>query len=291
MDKLYKKKLEKIFNKIDNLASKGKDNIIEYYKYIDELILKGDYGAFQETLYLFYEIDIIEAPDVQFVKDNTWNEIMFQTKSSFLKKLSRLYKQRGVYQQSYDIYSEDLNNVQISISDKLSSTYSVTGITSSISLERNDAIIYLSISDSDIKNIDIYRSEWNNGIPTNNEILQSINVTQSYYKTEIPTSHGRQYLIKTTQIDPNFVTYNYKVDIIKTPIVGSIYEIEDYTQDVKYLIQNKQYARLIGERKTYLEVNKIGVTQSYIIDYDNPTFTEEQNLLKRYEFALDILLS
>ena len=133
MDKLYKKKLEKIFNKIDNLAGKGKDNIIEYYKYIDELILKGDYGAFQETLYLFYEIDIIEAPDVQFVKDNTWNEIMFQTKSSFLKKLSRLYKQRGVYQQSYDIYSEDLNNVQISISDKLSSTYSVTGITSSIS--------------------------------------------------------------------------------------------------------------------------------------------------------------
>lgn len=291
MDKLYRKKLEKIFNKIDSLAGKGRDNIIEYYKYIDELILKGDYGAFQETLYLFYEIDIIEATDVRFVKDNTWDEIMFQTKSTFLKKLSRLYKQRGVYQQSYDIYSEDLNNVQISISDKLSSTYSVTGITASVSLERNGEIIYLSITDSDIKNIDIYRSEWIDGIPSNIETLQSINVTQSYYKTEIPTSHGRQYLIETTQIDPNFVTYNYKVDIVKTPIVGSIFEIEEYAQDIKYLIQNKQYARLIGERKTYLEVKKIGVTQSYIIDYDNYTFTEEQNLLKRYELALDILLS
>jgi len=291
MDKLYRKKLEKIFNKIDSLAGKGKDNINEYYKYIDELILKGDYGAFQEVLYLFYEIDIVEAPDVQFVKKNTWDEIMFQTKSTFLKKLSRLYNQRGVYQQSYDIYSEDLNNVQISISDKLSSTYSVTGITPSVSLERIDEIIYLSITDSDIKNIDIHRAEWNNGLPLNIETLQSINVTQSYYKTEIPTSHGRQYLIKTTQVAPSFVAYNYKVDIVKTPIVGSIFEIEEYTQDTKYLIQNKQYARLIGERKTYLEVKKIGVTQSYIIDYDNTTFTEEQNLLKRYELALDILLS
>lgn len=291
MDKLYRKKLEKIFNKIDSLAGKGKDNINEYYKYIDELILKGDYGAFQEVLYLFYDIDIVEAPDVQFVKNNTWDEIMFQTKSTFLKKLSRLYKQRGVYQQSYDIYSEDLNNVQISISDKLSSTYSVTGITPSVSLERIDEIIYLSITDSDIKNIDIYRSEWDNGLPLNIETLQSISVTQSYYKTEIPTSHGRQYLIKTNQVSPSFVAYNYKVDIVKTRIIGSIFEIEEYTQDTKYLIQNKQYARLIGERKTYLEVKKIGITQSYIIDYDNPTFTEEQNLLKRYEFALDILLS
>jgi len=290
MDKLYRKKLEKIFNKIDNLASKGKDNITEYYKYIDELIDKGDYAAFQETLYLFYQIDISDAQDVQFVKKNTWDEIMFQTKSSFLKKLSRLYKNKSVYQQSYDIYSDDLNNVQISISDKLSSTYSVTGITPSISLERTDSVIYLSIGDTDIKNIDIYRSEWVDGIPVNDSLLQTISVTQSYYKTEIPTSHGRQYLIKTTQVDP-FVIYNYKVDIVKTPFIGSIYEIEEYSQDVKYLIQNKQYARLIGERKTYLEVKKVGVTQSHIIDYDNSTFTEEQNLLKRYELAIDILLS
>ena len=36
-----RKKLEKIYNQIDKIATKGKDNILEYTRYIDELIV-GD---------------------------------------------------------------------------------------------------------------------------------------------------------------------------------------------------------------------------------------------------------
>ena len=68
MDKLYRRKLEKIFNKVDKIATKGKDQVIEYYKYIDELIDKGDYGAFVQMLYFFYEIDITNFTNVQDVK-------------------------------------------------------------------------------------------------------------------------------------------------------------------------------------------------------------------------------
>ena len=36
-----KKKVQTIFNRIDKLAAKGKDNIYEYHKLIDELVEKG----------------------------------------------------------------------------------------------------------------------------------------------------------------------------------------------------------------------------------------------------------
>ena len=83
MDKLYRKKLEKIFNRVDKLATKGRDQYIEYYKYIDELIQKGDYGAFQQMLYYFYEIDILDESSVEDVKNGTWEDILFQIKPYF----------------------------------------------------------------------------------------------------------------------------------------------------------------------------------------------------------------
>ena len=36
MVNLYKRKLEKIYKRIDSIATKGRDNALEYYKYIDD---------------------------------------------------------------------------------------------------------------------------------------------------------------------------------------------------------------------------------------------------------------
>ena len=90
MTNLYARKLEKIFNKVGQIASKGRDNKIEYTKYIDELIEKGDFVSFQEMLLIFYQIDTIDTGDVSDIKSKTWNEICFQTKSTFLQKLSNV---------------------------------------------------------------------------------------------------------------------------------------------------------------------------------------------------------
>lgn len=296
MDKLYRKKLEKIFNKVDKIASKGKDQFILYYEYIDELIQKGDYGAFEQMLYYFYGIDIINVESVQTVKQQTWDEITFQTKTSFLKKLSILYKQRGVYQDSYDIYTTDISAVSIGLSDPLSITYSTTGLTPSINLQKDGNVINMNIYEEDIYNVQIFRSEWVNNEPTNNELIQNINVgTQSSFQTQIPLTHPREYLITTYQRGAtgspgHYLVFNYQVNINKDSLLGQIKEIETYVQEnVNYLLQNKQYARLIGESLYYLEVHKDGNTT--IVDYDNPSFSYEQNLLKRYELALDILLS
>jgi len=99
-----RKHLDKIFNKIDSIAKKGKDNIFEYYKYIDDLIERGEYGDFEQVLSMFYDIDISDSIDVQFVKNNTWKEILFQTNSTFATRLKKMYDSKNVYQISYNIY-------------------------------------------------------------------------------------------------------------------------------------------------------------------------------------------
>ena len=91
MTNLYARKLEKIFNNVGKIASKGRDNKIEYTKYIDDLIQKGDFSAFQEMLTIFYQIETLNMQDVAEIKSKTWDEICFQTKTPFMAKLSKLY--------------------------------------------------------------------------------------------------------------------------------------------------------------------------------------------------------
>ncbi len=97
-----KRKTEKQFNQIDKLAKKGKDQIYEYYKLIDEFINKEEYGYLEQTLYLYYKIEIINYT-VDDVKRKTWKEILFQTNSSFQTKLKKMYDSKKVYQTSFDI--------------------------------------------------------------------------------------------------------------------------------------------------------------------------------------------
>lgn len=295
MNNLYRKKLEKIFNQVAKLAAKGKDNYIEYHKYIDEIINKGDYASFEEMLYIFYQIDIIDSRYVSDIRRSTWDEICFQTTSPFLVKLSKLYKQRNIFQQSFEIYSSDNNTTQTLLSNPFSATFSETGLTPSILISRVNDVFNLSLYDSTTYQVEIYTTTWDNG-PTQSELIQRIEATQSFYQTQIPTSHGRDYLITTSQRDEypnatNYSIYNYHLSVSKDPLLGQIFEVDAYSRDTKYLMQNKQYARLIGERKTYLEVVKRGITGSAIIEYDNPAYSEDQNLLYRYTLALNILQS
>lgn len=184
MANMYRKKLEKIYKKIDKIASKGKDNQLEYYKYINELISKGDYSAFEEVLLIYYQLDVSNERDIDSYKKNSWNIICSNTKSVFLSKLSNLYKQNRIYQYSFDVYSDETGQ-----------------------------------------------------------------------------------------------------------LIGQIKEKEVFSNNTDYLIKNKQFARLIGEKKTFLEVKKVSDLDYLLIDDDDLSITEENNLLNRYKTAIDYLLS
>jgi hypothetical protein len=290
MANLFRRKQEKIYKRIDGIATKGRDNILEYTKYIDELIDKGDYAELEQVLYDYYFIDIMDAADVQVVKTKTWEPILLQTTSSFLKNLAKLYKSKNVYQSSYDIFSSDPNIIQMNLSDPLSSTFSQTGYTQSISMERVDDIINIDILDTDIYMVQISLADWVDDEPTNIELMKSVTVgTQSSITTQIPTTHSREYLIKT-YTRPNFAELNYRLDIVKDNIIGQILEIDTHTANAKYYLQNQQYARIIGEVIYYLEVTDLNGEKT-LINTDNNSLSFNQNLLNRYSIAIDILLA
>jgi hypothetical protein len=190
MNSLHRRKINKIYKKIDSLSSKGKDNILEYYKYINELIEKGDYSSFEEVINLYYGVDISIFQTVDDFRDIVWDEICLQTKLPILVRISNLYKSNGLYQQSTYIFKQE--------------DYEI---------------------DSD----------------------------------------GR--------ILP----------------IGQIIESEKNTNDFDFLVKNKMYARLIGERITFLEVIKNDL--SIIIDDYDFNLNPDQNQFNQYKMAIDYLLN
>lgn len=293
-----KKKIEKIYSQIDKLATKGKEYIYEYHKLIDDLIIKGDYNYFEQTLYYKYNIEVADYSSVIDIKNKSWAPILFQTNVPMSKRIKKLFDKKGVYQMVFDIYNDSINNLNISVSSPLSSTYSTTSSSQVVSLSRTGNNIYIDTNDSNIYNIDIYYSQWEGNTPVDNTIklLQTISPTQSVvpYSTEIPTSQGGSYLIRTHMRSQTSIAYyelNYKVQIERSYLLGSIVEIDKLSPDSKYYLQNKQFAKIIGTKVTYLEVTKQGATSSITVDNSTPNASEDANLLNRYKIAIDYLLS
>lgn len=198
MNNMYRKRVEKIYKKIKSIASAGNDNKLEFIKYAYELIDKQDFTIFEEVLSIYYKIDL----NKQYKGENlnqklykAWDIISESTKSTFLTKLTNLYKERGVYQLTFNIYLE------------------------------------------------------NNGRCLEN------------------SSYDDCYLL------------------------GEIREEEVRTDNFEYYLKNGNYARLIGERRTYLKVKKRKENGYILIDSVNDEISEENNLINRYKEALDYLYS
>ena len=68
MKSKLRKDLERIYKRINNIASEGKSNYIEYYRYIDELIDNNEYQNLTLCLEYYYKIDIKKHIDIDSVK-------------------------------------------------------------------------------------------------------------------------------------------------------------------------------------------------------------------------------
>ena len=295
-----RKKLEKYYYKIDKLAVKGKDKIFDYYKLIDEFIDKGEFDGFSQTLYYYYEIDTsIYNGDIPKLKTKTWDVVLFQTNSSFQKKLKVLYDSKNVYQQGFDIYSDSVQTMGFQISLPLSVTYSVTTSTQSVTPFRYNDNIYFTVS-NDIYHMELFKCEWIviDGIEQpyqkTLELFQRFRISASYstYLSEMSTSHGRQYLMRTYSRNQNvdFTRLNYKLDVSRNSLLGQIMEIDTFSPQSNYYLQSKGFATKMGLGKTLIDVTKVG-TYSVLIDTNDDSFSEEANLLNRYRIAIDYLLS
>jgi hypothetical protein len=102
-----RKKAAKIFGQINRIAQRGKDYTLDYHKLIDEIVAKGDYAHLEMCLSDKYNLDPAKYRTVDEIKTKTWKHILFETESSFVTMQRKLYRANSVYQQGYEIRSEE----------------------------------------------------------------------------------------------------------------------------------------------------------------------------------------
>lgn len=231
---LYERKLAKINLRIEKLASKGKDNYIEYSKLVDELVEKGDYSALEQSLFYYYGIDLTDIQSVSSIKKSTWDEICYQTYTPFQKKLKLMYDKAQVYQTAHDIYSSREDYVQIGISNPLSSEFTQTPYSQSFDLLRVDDIVYMKVINNNLNYVSIERAEWvaSEGveIPINKSYIQDFFVgtesnqkdPETLIKIEIPTSVMREYVIYTEEIPNLLLGYTYSDSLVTSSSTSSL---------------------------------------------------------------------
>lgn len=179
--------------------------------------------------------------------------------------------------------------------------------------------IQISLLDTMIYQIDIAKVIWatysiastqsNNIIYSPYEVnrvstIQAIG-TQSYldpniiYKTNIPTTHGGDYLVTVLRrgtpgwLSTNLTleSYSYKVYVRKDNLLGTIKEFDYYEPNSNYLQLNQRFALATGLKKTFIEVMKTGASEPITIIYENMGMSEDKNLLERYRIAINYLNS
>jgi hypothetical protein len=97
---LERRRIEKIFTQINKIGSKGRDNELEY-KYVDDIVAKGDYDNLLQCLYYYYDIDT-KNKTVEDVK--SLEDIILDLKVH-LKQNLRSYIFLKVYIKHHLIYS------------------------------------------------------------------------------------------------------------------------------------------------------------------------------------------
>lgn len=289
-----RKKIDKIYSQINKIALKGKDNVLEYYQYVDDSIAKSDYDNILQCLYYNYNVDIEKLHTVEDVKKKTWNQIRILTNLSLAKKIKKLYDSKKVYQTSFDIWSEDPKYIMINLSSPLSVTYSQSNEPSGITITRSNSTINVNTTNNKIYEITLSKATWTGtpSTPSNIELVQEIKgITQSStHKLEIPTSFDTQWLLKTKERS-TFKELNYSISLSTNKYLGNIIEVDDYNDETKYLIKNRQFARITKTRRNFLEVSKIGATQSVILDDYDYSISDDENMYKKYVTAINLLIS
>lgn len=287
-----RKDVDKIYNKIAKLALGGRDREPDYKKLIDNSLENGEYDHFLLALEKYYKIEAFEYKTVSEIKQ-LWPSILEKTKSPLINRLTSLYKKKNVYQIGYEIRSESVDFINISLSETLSSTYStVSDINPLISFSKNENHISINILSTSVYNININKTSWDEQIPTDINLFESISneisATASYV-TNIPLEKGT-YMIKVDTND-SYYSYRYRLNIVNTDLLGTIKEVDSIDLSTNYLFRNKKMSEILGQKKTYLEVQRIDESEPITIIFDNQKLSEEMNLYKRYEMAIDYLLN
>ncbi len=113
MNAIDKKRMNKIYSKIDTIAKKGKLGFIEYKQYIDTIVNDSQFYILQYVLERKYKIDSVDLSLLEIKGDKIYNLIRLQTNSKFQENLTKLYDSYNTYQLGINVYnkSNPLNKI------------------------------------------------------------------------------------------------------------------------------------------------------------------------------------
>lgn len=293
-----KSKILKIYKTIHSLSFGGRSNLLEYKILVDEIINNKDYDYFQQCLRVNFGIELNNYASINEMKHKTWDIICYQTSTPIQERLKRYFKSKMIFQNGYDIFSDDPSYITMTFSGPLSSTYSLIATQSEISFSQNGS--FITLTNPKIYKVDFKRVNWidrsTGRVPF--ELFEHYLIssgtfsylTQSTYQTTIPRDHGSDYLVTTTSRNP-YHNYNYSVNVSKDSFLGKIEEVDSFENNPLYYKRSPEVAKILGFKRTFLKVTKKGNTNSVLFDQINETISEDLNLFNRYVSASEYLLN
>jgi hypothetical protein len=310
MDKQELKKVRKIYKDINSIAKIGRDNSLEYYKYIDDIVRKSDLSYFNTCLFLSYGIDYTKYQTIFELKSLTWDIICFQTLTPLDEKLKILYGKNNVYQIGKDVFSESRGYFNINISLPLSYTYSVTDYTSQFTIYEKNNQLQIKIVDYNLYNIKIYKDYLFQSLLSGTysslyelPIDNDIKISSDTFKTNIPLESGK-YEIVTYKRD-TYDLFKYELNIQIKNKIGKINEIDSFdyisksknsyydTYEKSHFNKNEYVDYLMGTKRTFLNVVRYktdgNIDEEFDITYINPNYSENTNLYNRYLNAINFI--
>lgn len=306
MTRSEKNKIFKIYRTINALAIGGKGNFMEYKNLVDEIVSKGDYNYFKMTLLIRYRIEVSNYRSINEMKNSTWESICFQTLTPTQQKLKVLYKQKNIYQNGYDVYSDNPKYLTFTHSGPLSSTYSQLATQSHISFDFFNGLVNMKFTNNPLAtgatgpylhNIRFQMVKYVDGEPVNLEYYTEIDSgTYSYFmggSYKIPLSinpfieFGTNFIITTKSRN---VGSNDSIKQYYKMIFG-LGRIAQLQEDISIYYRNSQLAQKLGKKRTFLKATKKGQTDGTLFMSVDFNVSEEMNLYYRYRNAVEYLLS
>jgi hypothetical protein len=105
------KTILKIYNKLLDIASKGKDNYLEYNKYIDECINNGYYSVLLDVFIKYFYTDIKKYNTITLLKKNSFEIVRLYSNTNFSTKFKSYCDSLNVYQRGTKIYDGSNNEL------------------------------------------------------------------------------------------------------------------------------------------------------------------------------------
>lgn len=84
------KELQKVYERIESLISENSKSILDFKKYVNELIDKGNYYLFEEVLDRYYNINTSKFSNVLFNLDTIWKNLKFKSNDDISIKIKKI---------------------------------------------------------------------------------------------------------------------------------------------------------------------------------------------------------